>query len=175
MVVNSLLILVIAAAVSAAIIVAFKPVLARYAVARPNARSSHTQPTPQGGGIAVVVATILAVLVGAALPGTGAIAGLWPLVAAVLLLAMTGACDDIFHLSKPILPAARDSRRIERCHIKLNPGGGEIDAHPVDQPAALLGYCKPLTTVRNACENLDRLLGVTLLPKVPVEQDTQPE
>jgi UDP-N-acetylmuramyl pentapeptide phosphotransferase/UDP-N-acetylglucosamine-1-phosphate transferase len=97
--VNSLLILVVAAAASAALIRALKPLLARYALAQPNARSSHITPTPQGGGIAVVAATILAVVVGAALPGGNAIAALWPLAAAVLLLALTGACDDIFHLS----------------------------------------------------------------------------
>ena len=98
---NSLLILVIAAAASAAMIVALKPLLARYALARPNARSSHTQPTPQGGGIPVVAATILAVLAGAAIAGTsaGTVAALWPLAAAVLLLAITGACDDILHLA----------------------------------------------------------------------------
>ena len=101
---NSLLILVIAAAASAALIVALKPLFARYAMARPNARSSHTQPTPQGGGIPVVAATILAVLAGAAIAGTAAdvMAALWPLAAAVLLLAVTGACDDIFHL--PVAP-----------------------------------------------------------------------
>ncbi len=98
---NSLLILVIAAAASAAMIVALKPFLARYAVARPNTRSSHTQPTPQGGGIPVVSATILAVLAGAAVSGNAAstTAVLWPLAAAVLLLAITGACDDVFHLA----------------------------------------------------------------------------
>ena len=99
MVLNSLLILVIAAAASAALIVVLWPLLGRYAVAQPNARSSHTQPTPQGGGIAVVAATIVAVLAGGLISGAGAIPGLWPLAAAVLLLALTGACDDIFHLS----------------------------------------------------------------------------
>ena len=83
------------------------------------------------------------------------------------------ACDDIFDLAEPILPAARDSRRIERCHIKLNPGGGEIDAHPVDEPAALLRYREPLTTVGNACENLDCLVRVSLLPKIPVEESAE--
>ena len=78
--------------------------------------------------------------------------------------------NDIFDGAEPILPAARHSRRIEWCHIKLNPGGGEIDAHPVDEPAALLGYREPLTTIRNACENLDWLVRVTLLPKIPVEE-----
>ena len=99
MAVNSLLILVIAAAASAALILILRPVLGRYAVAQPNARSSHTEPTPQGGGIAVVAATILAVLAGSVMPGAAATSGLWPLVAAVLLLALTGACDDVFHLS----------------------------------------------------------------------------
>jgi UDP-N-acetylmuramyl pentapeptide phosphotransferase/UDP-N-acetylglucosamine-1-phosphate transferase len=101
---NSLLILVIAAAASAAMIVALKPLFARYAMARPNARSSHKEPTPQGGGIPVVAATIVAVLAGAAISGTvaGTAGSLWPLAAAILLLAVTGACDDILHL--PVAP-----------------------------------------------------------------------
>ena len=48
----------IAALLSALLIVLLRPVLVRYALARPNVRSSHTIPTPQGGGIAVVAATI---------------------------------------------------------------------------------------------------------------------
>jgi hypothetical protein len=80
------------------------------------------------------------------------------------------AFNDIVDGAKPILPAASHSRRIEWCHIKLNPGGGEIDANPVDEPAALLGYREPLTTIRNACENLDWLVWVTLLPEIPVEE-----
>ena len=53
-------ILVAAAATSAALIVALRPLMQRYALARPNARSSHLVPTPQGGGIAVIAATLLA-------------------------------------------------------------------------------------------------------------------
>jgi hypothetical protein len=60
------------------------------------------------------------------------------------------AFNDIFDGAEPILPAASRSRRIEWCHIKLNPGGGEINANPLDEPAALLGYREPFTTVRNA-------------------------
>jgi hypothetical protein len=40
----------------------------------------------------------------------------------------------------------------------------------MDEPAALLGYREPLTTVRNACENLDWLARTPLLPKIPVEE-----
>ena len=91
-------VVVIAAAVSAGLIQACWPLLARYALARPNARSSHTIPTPQGGGLAVVAATIVAALAGAALTAEPMLA-LWPLAGAVLLLAATGACDDLVHLS----------------------------------------------------------------------------
>ncbi|HEY2137458.1 MAG TPA: glycosyltransferase family 4 protein [Xanthobacteraceae bacterium] len=94
------LVFLIAAVASGGLILLLRPVLARYALARPNARSSHTSPTPQGGGIAVVAATFLAALVAMTF-STGTpndIASLWPLAAAVVLLAATGACDDIFQL-----------------------------------------------------------------------------
>jgi UDP-N-acetylmuramyl pentapeptide phosphotransferase/UDP-N-acetylglucosamine-1-phosphate transferase len=52
---------VLAAIISAALIIMLRPLLARYALARPNVRSSHDQPTPQGGGIAVIAATIVVV------------------------------------------------------------------------------------------------------------------
>ena len=47
------LIAVAACFVSYGLIVILNPSLARYALVQPNVRSSHTQPTPQGGGIAV--------------------------------------------------------------------------------------------------------------------------
>jgi UDP-N-acetylmuramyl pentapeptide phosphotransferase/UDP-N-acetylglucosamine-1-phosphate transferase len=51
-------ILAAATLLSAALIVALRPLLRRYTLAQPNARSSHTVPTPQGGGAAVVAATL---------------------------------------------------------------------------------------------------------------------
>ncbi len=48
----------LAAALSAGLILRLFPLLQRYALARPNARSSHRVPTPQGGGIAVVTALV---------------------------------------------------------------------------------------------------------------------
>ena len=47
-----------AAALTMLLILLLRPLLRRYALARPNARSSHREPTPQGGGIAVIGATI---------------------------------------------------------------------------------------------------------------------
>ena len=43
--------------------------LLRVALAKPNARSSHRIPTPQGAGIAVVTATLVVAAVSIALIG----------------------------------------------------------------------------------------------------------
>ncbi|HTV27400.1 MAG TPA: hypothetical protein VMF32_06435, partial [Xanthobacteraceae bacterium] len=51
---------IVAAAMSAGLIVVIYPLLKRHAVAKPTHRSSHLRPTPQGGGTAVIAATIVA-------------------------------------------------------------------------------------------------------------------
>jgi UDP-N-acetylmuramyl pentapeptide phosphotransferase/UDP-N-acetylglucosamine-1-phosphate transferase len=51
----------IGGALSAIFIAALWPLLVRYTVARPNVRSSHKAPTPQGGGIAVIGATTIVI------------------------------------------------------------------------------------------------------------------
>ena len=56
---TSALIFVAAAAMCFGLLLGLMPLLARYALAKPNARSSHKVPTPQGGGIAVVATTVL--------------------------------------------------------------------------------------------------------------------
>jgi UDP-N-acetylmuramyl pentapeptide phosphotransferase/UDP-N-acetylglucosamine-1-phosphate transferase len=91
------LVLIAAIAVSAGLIVLLRPYMARYALARPNARSSHKEPTPQGGGIAVVAATLAGVWLGIALSSSG-IDTSWQflaLTASSVALALTGAIDDI--------------------------------------------------------------------------------
>jgi UDP-N-acetylmuramyl pentapeptide phosphotransferase/UDP-N-acetylglucosamine-1-phosphate transferase len=87
-----------AAALSAFIIWVGRPLLQRYALARPNARSSHRIPTPQGAGIAVIAATLViawawAAWVGVAIPPV--------LVGATILIALVGFADDI--MSLPVL------------------------------------------------------------------------
>jgi len=89
---------------TAVAIVLLYPVLKRYALAKPNARSSHLTPTPQGAGIAVIAAVV----------GAGAIAlgfhafpddatpPLTMIAAAALAMACIGAVDDIRPL--PIVP-----------------------------------------------------------------------
>ena len=88
-------VLIVAIAASAGLILALRPVLARYALARPNARSSHKEPTPQGGGIAVVAAALAALWLGVGLSGIAAGTQLAALTLATVLLALVGAIDDI--------------------------------------------------------------------------------
>jgi UDP-N-acetylmuramyl pentapeptide phosphotransferase/UDP-N-acetylglucosamine-1-phosphate transferase len=94
------LILLLAAAVSLLLNRLLAPLLARYALARPNARSSHKVPTPEGGGIGIVVAVLAAMLAAPLFSAldTSALVALWPVAAGAALLAATGACDDIFDL-----------------------------------------------------------------------------
>jgi UDP-N-acetylmuramyl pentapeptide phosphotransferase/UDP-N-acetylglucosamine-1-phosphate transferase len=89
---------VLAAAIAVAIIVAIRPWLQRIAPAKPNARSSHTVPTPQGGGIAVIAATIAAAGVALSLsaaPVSPPPASVLALLAAIIVIAAVGAADDI--------------------------------------------------------------------------------
>ena len=84
------------ALVSAALLKFLHPVLMRYALARPNSRSSHRTPTPQGGGIAVMAALVLTVAaVVVALHPFADRAQLALLLAGAILLAAVGAIDDI--------------------------------------------------------------------------------
>ncbi|MGO4570664.1 glycosyl transferase [Microvirga sp. 2TAF3] len=95
-----ILALIVSALLSALLITTLKPLLVRYALARPNARSSHRIPTPQGGGIAILAATILVAAV--LLVWLGMPLGTFLIVAvASILLGLVGAVDDI----RP-LPAA---------------------------------------------------------------------
>lgn len=87
-----------AALISALVTWISRPLLQRYALARPNARSSHRIPTPQGAGIAVIAATLIV----ASLWGVSANVAIPPaLVAATVVIALVGFADDI--VSLPVL------------------------------------------------------------------------
>jgi UDP-N-acetylmuramyl pentapeptide phosphotransferase/UDP-N-acetylglucosamine-1-phosphate transferase len=87
-------IIALAAGLSAGLIWLLHPLLVRYALARPNARSSHVVATPQGGGIGVIAATLIAALIGLALLHS-IDAGMLALLGSAILLAVIGAVDDI--------------------------------------------------------------------------------
>ncbi len=92
-----LLVLIVAAVVSAALIVLLHPLLQRYALARPNTRSSHRAPTPQGAGVAVIGATtlVVAALALAAPPLLHDPLRLAVIFACSIGLAVVGVTDDI--------------------------------------------------------------------------------
>lgn len=77
--------------------------LRRYALARsvmdvPNARSSHTVPTPRGGGVAIVLTFLLA-MIGLMLSGTEQINTLLAVGGAGALIAVIGFMDDHGHIA----------------------------------------------------------------------------
>jgi UDP-N-acetylmuramyl pentapeptide phosphotransferase/UDP-N-acetylglucosamine-1-phosphate transferase len=95
---------VFAAMMSALLIVALFPWLERYALARPNARSSHRTPTPQGAGIAVIAAMVGAVGLTLALFSLGIAphSHVSIIIVAALIMACLGAIDDVRPL--PVVP-----------------------------------------------------------------------
>ncbi|MCV9938061.1 glycosyltransferase family 4 protein [Boseaceae bacterium BT-24-1] len=100
-----LLLIALAAGLAFALCLGLRPLMMRYALARPNARSSHRTPTPQGGGIAVLAGAFLALSLALVFIPIEANArqGLVLVMAAATLLALVGAWDDI----RPLSPGLR--------------------------------------------------------------------
>ena len=94
-----LAVVALAALLCACVIWAIMPLLRRYALARPNARSSHRIPTPQGGGIAVIAAALSAAAAGAYVMNLTVPAAVF---GAALFIALVGFADDI--KSIPVVP-----------------------------------------------------------------------
>ncbi|MFA6266097.1 MAG: glycosyl transferase [Pseudolabrys sp.] len=88
-------VLLAAAVLSYMLLLLLRPLLQRYALALPNARSSHKIPTPQGAGIGAVGATIVVVLVTCFLLGGLGDRAVWILLAATICIAIIGGVDDI--------------------------------------------------------------------------------
>jgi UDP-N-acetylmuramyl pentapeptide phosphotransferase/UDP-N-acetylglucosamine-1-phosphate transferase len=87
--------LIAAAMLSAVVTWAIRPLLLRHALARPNARSSHRVPTPQGAGIAVIGATLVVAGAIMACAGTTDLRVPGAIFAASLFIAIVGFADDV--------------------------------------------------------------------------------
>jgi UDP-N-acetylmuramyl pentapeptide phosphotransferase/UDP-N-acetylglucosamine-1-phosphate transferase len=98
----SIFAVVAAAMVSALLTWAIRPLLFQYALARPNARSSHHIPTPQGAGIAVIGATLTVAGIVVAFADTVHLNIPAIIFGASLFIAVVGIADDI--KSIPVLP-----------------------------------------------------------------------
>jgi UDP-N-acetylmuramyl pentapeptide phosphotransferase/UDP-N-acetylglucosamine-1-phosphate transferase len=124
-----------AATVSAALIWVIRPMLLRHALARPNARSSHRIPTPQGAGIAVIAATLV---VSGGIVVWGGAAELkipFAVFAAALFMAMVGLADDVKSIdvlprlllqaaavAAVLLAASSDLRIVPACPLWIERG-----------------------------------------------------
>lgn len=93
---------ILAALLSAVVTRAIRPLMLRHALARPNARSSHRIPTPQGAGIAVIAATLIAAVAVMAFAGPPAMQIPAIVFAATLFIAAVGLADDVHSI--PVLP-----------------------------------------------------------------------
>src|SRR5882757_6069624 len=91
----SLFAVLAAAVLSAGMTWSIRPLLLKHALAKPNARSSHRIPTPQGAGIAVIAATLA--IAGAILAGPDALSSSFPVAVfgATLFIAVVGFADDL--------------------------------------------------------------------------------
>jgi UDP-N-acetylmuramyl pentapeptide phosphotransferase/UDP-N-acetylglucosamine-1-phosphate transferase len=87
------------AGLSALLIVMLKPLLVRHLLAHPNARSSHTIPTPQGAGLAVMVSVLAGSALAARVWAPEAEPSLVPVLAIAAALTLIGALDDARTLS----------------------------------------------------------------------------
>jgi UDP-GlcNAc:undecaprenyl-phosphate/decaprenyl-phosphate GlcNAc-1-phosphate transferase len=88
-----LLVFAVAGAAASATLAVLVPVLRRHVLDNPSARSSHSTPTPRGGGVGVVVGVVIGTLL-AALGGVPT-SGLAALVIAVVGLGALGFLEDV--------------------------------------------------------------------------------
>ena len=124
-----------AALLSARLVAAIRPMLLKHALAKPNARSSHLIPTPQGAGIAVIAATL--VVAAAVMSSAGGARVNIPVAVfgATLFIAIVGFADDLKSipvLARLLLQAAavgaivfvapEDARIVSACPFWLERG-----------------------------------------------------
>jgi UDP-N-acetylmuramyl pentapeptide phosphotransferase/UDP-N-acetylglucosamine-1-phosphate transferase len=155
---------VVAALICAGLIALLRPLLQRYALARPNARSSHITPTPQGGGIAVFAATAIAAaltgLLGAPYPGNTI-----PIVLMVaFFLAAVGMIDDLRPI--PVVPRlALQLAAVTLLFVALPSQPRILEAVPVSLERALLivGMLWFINLV-NFMDGLDWMTVAEMLP-----------
>ena len=82
----------------AGLIIAMRPLLRQHALARPNERSSHKTPTPQGGGIAVMLASATAMMIGGELVVPSWTEATLVVFAAAFVLSTVGLIDDLWQI-----------------------------------------------------------------------------
>jgi UDP-N-acetylmuramyl pentapeptide phosphotransferase/UDP-N-acetylglucosamine-1-phosphate transferase len=86
------------AGLSAVLILILRPILIRYLLAHPNARSSHRSPTPQGAGLAVMASVFAGCAIGILAWAPGGQESVFGMLLAAAGLTLLGAIDDAHSL-----------------------------------------------------------------------------
>jgi len=154
-----------AAVATAVIIIVLKPLLRRYALARPSARSSHSVPTPQGGGIGVV-ATVLIVIVGACALDVPGFRQPWALALglSMVVLGIMGAVDDI--RPQPVLPRLILQLAAAAALVLTLPGPGRVAPWlplPIEVPLLVVGLVW-FINLTNFMDGIDELTVAEMVP-----------
>ena len=127
----------------------------------PNARSSHTRPTPRGGGVGIVAAVVL---------GWGALAfaipdvRVWPLATAALLIAAVSLLDDVRTIGSGLrfgVHTAAASLALWGYGVSalLALPGMTLALPALLAGALLLFWCVGLTNVYNFMDGIDGIAG----------------
>lgn len=161
---TALLILLGATAASAGLILVLMPTLARYALARPNARSSHKTPTPQGGGFAVVAVTIAATLLALAMGVAPAAITTVAILGAMAVLCVLGGIDDVRPL--PVVPRLAVQVTCALALVLATGDGRIIPLGPLWLETAILTLA--LAWFINLTNFMDGIDGITVAEAVPL-------
>jgi UDP-N-acetylmuramyl pentapeptide phosphotransferase/UDP-N-acetylglucosamine-1-phosphate transferase len=142
------------------------PVFRAYALARPNARSSHVTPVPQGGGATVIAVTLCAAAIAMVwLPAEpGAMGRFGWNAAGALLLAFVGAWDDIRGL--PVGPRLSAQIIAVAAVVYGLSGGGPILPLPFAVEFVILVLAG--TWFVNLTNFMDGIDGITLATFMPL-------
>lgn len=162
---GSWIIFLAAAAISFSLVLLLRPLLQRYALAQPNPRSSHNVATPQGGGFAVIGATLVVVAGASIQSGDIGDQSLWLVLAATLVIAAVGAVDDVRTVA--VLPRLFLQAAAVAIVIFALPGGLRlVPSLPFWLERALIGFA--LLWFVNLVNFMDGIDWMTVAEGLPV-------
>lgn len=157
---------VLAALASWIIIGSLVPWLSRRAVAFPNDRSSHTIPTPQGGGLGVVGATLGIAAALFILTGFGS-AQLWWLALGLAALTMLGLADDMQPLGWRLKLAAQTACAMATVEALPLPEGLDV-LHRLPLRLAAAAFLVTTVNIVNFVDGIDEITAAHTLPSLSV-------
>ena len=154
------------AGLSAFLILLLRPLLMRHFLAQPNARSSHSVPTPQGAGLAVMASVFAGCAVGLGFWMPGIETRLVGLLAAAAGLTLLGAIDDLHSLSVP--PRLAGQALAAMAVVATLPEGFQILPGLIPEAIERILMVLGLVWFVNAINFLDGLDWMTVAQSVPM-------